>query len=1161
MSRGGGVATATGETTAYGARLLAMVRKATLGEYEIRGEIGRGGMAAVYLAYDLRLNRKVAVKVMLPELALHEGMEDRFRREARTAAKLDHHNIVVIYSVREAGDLLYFVMKYIDGASLEQLARKYAPLPIPIVQHILMQLAGALQYAHDEGVVHRDVKPANVLIDRRGTALVTDFGIAKATESPTLTRTGSVIGTPAYMSPEQCIGGEQTHSSDQYSLGVVAFELIAGTTPFTGPGVELQWAHVKNDPPQLLAARPDCPPALASAVMRMLAKDPAQRWPSLQDAVPSFAVGLIPGDDSPRAKLAEFVRIVAPVRNDGIDVTPASPIPRGREPAPSARFTSIGVLPAQAQLEVDEAIDLVVAFQPTPAPNVSTPAPVWTSSAPNIVSVSSSGRATGLAPGSAIITAQAGNLAASTNIAVRQVPVASIQIKPLAPPLEVGATSRMQCLIRDAKGRDLAGREVFWASSDPRVASVNAAGELTGNAVGKATVGATSESITATATVEVVPERVVEVLVTPATLTLQERSSGRLSVRANNGRGKAIVGRQATLHSADVNVAAIGPDGVVVAKVIGRTTISATLEGKTGTAEVVVRPADVATIAVTPQAPSVTAGDTVAFRAALRDAGGHELTGRTVAWKTSDAAVLKIDRAGVATATKAGMAEVTAQCDNATASVRVTVGPAPITSLEIVAPATSLRIGKRLRFRAKAQDRTGRELEPETIAWRSSHAGVASVATDGTVSAVGAGEVTIFAVAGEHEARATLTVAAGPPPRRIPIAVPIGGGVLVAVVAAVLLFARAGNDDGPGPQPDTLGKVAADPGQPPAPPPEPVSPPPQPEPQPTDSVSTPPVTPPRAPATVAVLRVTSRTPVVLERGEESRVTVRAAASDGSAMPGARVRWTVTDPAIASVSANGTVSGRAEGRTFVTATADDGSARVEVVVSRPAPASVAISPRTGSVRVGEQTSLTARVRARSGAALPDQPVWQSSNAGIAMVDNSGTVRGVRAGEVTVSAVAGGATDSIRVSVTPVVAVNPPAPVTERPTPPTPRPTTEERPPATTTSANVPSTAEVDAALRSAARAIGDAFARGQLGQLTPTAPLAKLVREDRPRATGAPTVQRRSVADGRAEGDVLLPLRWTNFAGGVKNASVILRITLESQGGTLRPTAARNLNDP
>jgi len=313
----------------------------------------------------VRLNRKVAIKVMLPELAFHDGMEDRFKREARMAAKLDHPNIVVIHSVRDDAEVLYFVMKFIEGASLEQVARKYAPLPIPIIQHLLLQLGGALQYAHDEGVVHRDVKPPNVLIDRRGNALVTDFGIAKAADVPALTRTGSVIGTPAYMSPEQVTGDELTASSDQYSLGVVAYELLTGQPPFVGGLMELQWAHVKTEPASLLTLLPDCPPALAAAVMRMLAKAPADRFPSLAHALPSFAEGLVRGDESPRIELAELVRAISLSQTDGIPNTPASPIPRGRG-GPTTPWTSIQVSPPQAQLQIGEHAELTVTFLPAP---------------------------------------------------------------------------------------------------------------------------------------------------------------------------------------------------------------------------------------------------------------------------------------------------------------------------------------------------------------------------------------------------------------------------------------------------------------------------------------------------------------------------------------------------------------------------------------------------------------------------------------------------------------------------------------------------------------------------------------------------------------------------------------------------------------------------
>jgi serine/threonine-protein kinase len=1040
-------------------------------------------MAAVFLAYDLRLNRKVAIKVMLPELAFHEGMEDRFKREARTAAKLDHPNIVVIYSVRDDAELLYFVMKLVEGASLEQLLRKYAPLPLSVAQHVLVQLAGALQYAHDEGVVHRDVKPANVLLDRRGSVLVTDFGIAKATESPNLTRTGSVIGTPAYMSPEQCMGNEQTHASDQYALGVVAYELIAGRPPFVGPAVELQWAHVKTEPPPLLAARPDCPPALADAVMRMLAKEPASRWPSLQDVVPAFAARLVPGDDSARAKLAEMIRVVAPVRTDSMAVTPASPIPSSRAATPAR----------------------------TPA---ATPAPP------------------------------------------RPAPVASVEIARLTSPLEVGVTYQLVCTVRDAQGNDIAGAEVDWASSNPDVASITASGEVTAIALGRAIIAATAQTVSGTLTIEVVPDRVAEVVLSPSPLTLDERGSVRITIRANNARGKPITGRHATLRSTDPSVATVGADGVVTAKAAGRTSITATLDGQTTTTDVVVRPAKVATIAVMPQAPSVRAGDAIAFEATLRDATNHLLQGRKPTWRSSDAAVLAIDTNGRAVAAKAGVADVTAECDGVTKVVRVTIAPAPLVSFDLVVPASPIRVGKRARIHAKARDTTGRELEPDGVVWRSSDAAVATIASDGTVNAVAPGTATISAAFGERQARATVTIAP-PPSRRVPIMVASGVGAVLLIVGAVSLLTRGGDDVQPPASNQPAGQQTP-PKQ--SPPPEPASPQPQPpEPQPATEPQPEPATL-GTPATLATLRVTSRSPLVIEVGQPSRVTVRALASDGQSVPGARITWSAAEPAIASVSANGVVTGRSEGRTSITARSGDITTSVEVVVSRPAPASVAVLPSASAIKVGEQTTLSARVRDGAGLALPYAVVWRSSNSGVATVDNTGSVRGVRQGEALVIAVAGGATDSARVTVTAATVAANTQPTNTQTT--NPSSTYSTRPAEEKTGGtSAPTTAELQEALSSAARTIADGFARGQVGVLSATPQFAKMVRDDKPRLSGALVVQRPTFAAGKAEGDVTVPLRWKDFAGRDKPGSVVLHLVLDQQGGSWRVSSARNLTNP
>src|SRR5437870_963683 len=267
--------------------LLDALRKATLGEYEIQAEVGRGGMATVYLAHDLALDRKVAIKMLAPALLLMgEGMVERFKREARTAAALTHPHIIPIYTVKEADRVLYFVMKHVQGRSLDHVIRDVGTLPIPMVQTILAQVGDALGYAHRHGVIHRDIKSANIMLDEDGRAVVTDFGIAKVVQAEGLTMTGVTVGTPTYMSPEQCATRDVTGASDQYSLGVVAYEMLTGRLPFLGEStMAVMYAHFNERPRPVAELRPDCPPNLSTGVMRMLEKDPARRWPSMDDIV------------------------------------------------------------------------------------------------------------------------------------------------------------------------------------------------------------------------------------------------------------------------------------------------------------------------------------------------------------------------------------------------------------------------------------------------------------------------------------------------------------------------------------------------------------------------------------------------------------------------------------------------------------------------------------------------------------------------------------------------------------------------------------------------------------------------------------------------------------------------------------------------------------
>jgi serine/threonine protein kinase len=269
-------------------------------QYLIEAEIGRGGMAAVFRALDLRLHRHVAIKALPPELAFNGDVRTRFLREAQTAAQLSHPNIVPIYTVDERGGVVYFVMALIEGESLAARLARPPRLSIEAIRRVLAEVGDALDYAHACGVVHRDIKPDNILLDKSsGRAVVTDFGIARAAAGDArLTLTGVVVGTPAYMSPEQAMGERDVDGqSDQYSLGIVGYQMLVGETPFKAANTPAMLVkHLSEIPRPILERRPDVPAALAAAIDRALAKKPEDRWASagafrdaLTQAVPATA--------------------------------------------------------------------------------------------------------------------------------------------------------------------------------------------------------------------------------------------------------------------------------------------------------------------------------------------------------------------------------------------------------------------------------------------------------------------------------------------------------------------------------------------------------------------------------------------------------------------------------------------------------------------------------------------------------------------------------------------------------------------------------------------------------------------------------------------------------------------------------------------------------
>ncbi len=302
--------------------------------FDIQEELGRGGMSVVYRALDLRLHWHVAIKVLPPEFAFRPEVRSRFLREAETAAQLSHPNIVPIYSVDEREGLVYFVMACVDGETLGAHLAGGKQMRIPNAVRMLGDVADALAYAHAHGVVHRDVKPENILLDREsGRAMVTDFGIARAAEADSrLTATGIAVGTPAYMSPEQALGDRELDGrSDLYALGVVAYRALAGVLPFEASNTPaMMMKHVTEPVRALRERRPDVPAALEHAITRALAKRPDDRWAD----VAAFRAALTAGAPSrPHARAPApappSMRPGAPAAAAGAPSPPlAAPAPR-----------------------------------------------------------------------------------------------------------------------------------------------------------------------------------------------------------------------------------------------------------------------------------------------------------------------------------------------------------------------------------------------------------------------------------------------------------------------------------------------------------------------------------------------------------------------------------------------------------------------------------------------------------------------------------------------------------------------------------------------------------------------------------------------------------------------------------------------------------------
>ncbi len=311
----------------------------TLGNYRVVEQIGRGGMAAVYKAYQPALERYVALKVIHEQLAADdEQFLKRFQREAKAVATLRHPNIVQVFDFGTQGDVSYMVMEYLDGASLKAelnaLAERSEVMPLKEVVRIFEAVAAALDYAHGQGMVHRDIKPANIMLTTKGGVILTDFGIARIVGSTQYTASGAVIGTPAYLSPEQGKGEHGDERSDIYALGVVLYEMVTGRVPFDADTpLAVIFKHISDPLPLPRQLNPDLPEAVEQVILRALAKDPADRyqtagamWRGLTNAFQTSTTGQVSPPPEP-----EVVETTPPQKAPSPPESPPPPPPRRRQ--------------------------------------------------------------------------------------------------------------------------------------------------------------------------------------------------------------------------------------------------------------------------------------------------------------------------------------------------------------------------------------------------------------------------------------------------------------------------------------------------------------------------------------------------------------------------------------------------------------------------------------------------------------------------------------------------------------------------------------------------------------------------------------------------------------------------------------------------------------
>ena len=863
------------------------------------------------------------------------------------------------------------------------------------------------------------------MLDREGNAFITDFGISKIAQSKSgLTVTGTTVGTPDYMSPEQCRDEVLTGASDQYALGIVAYEMLCGAPPFTGSHHVVMFVHTSDEPSPVTELRADCPSEVADAVMRMLAKSPEDRWPEVGTAVEALGGRPLVHSDPVRSAILRLMETGLGV-SAGLDTgSPLSPVPRA-DSVDALIPASVSISGLPAWVEAGDSFTLRADALGAAGAEIPDLDALWATSDPSIAIVDG-GAVQAIAAGPVSITATVGSVANTVILTVADPSVAQIAVIPSTVRTEPGARIPLRADIEDRRGNRLE-RDVRWASDADAIVTVSGEGEAEAHAPGSATVTAEVDGILGNAriTVEDAEVRAIQLSQVPKSVVVGDEFSVVASL--TDARGVAL-DREVTWESSDAEIATV-EGGVVTAVAVGTVTITASCDEQSAAVDVTILPQPVASIEISGLPKSTKAGDRFQLDATPLDPQGLSLP-RKVEWRSSDKSVASVSKAGMVHARRVGEVEIVAGADDVDGVVRLVVEQAAIPAParpEAATPAAPTRPSARPRpawrvaafavpviivaavvwlrpgflarltdsvvtaavtvepsdatigpgdsviLAAVARDAGGGPIAGRATSWSSDDTLVATVDPEGMVVARAAGITSIAAVIDGVEALTTITV--------LP-----GAETIEETVAE-------GPDPSSGPDQD---RTAV--GEP--------------------EVDTTPASPP-APR-VASVSVTVLNSTMIE-GMGQAVALRIVDPRGERLPARNhaVSWRSTDASVVSVSARGdTLTARAPGRAYVVAIVDGVADSVLVSVDARV-ASVSIGVSSTSMREGTVQPLALRVLDARGATLQAQEhpaAWRSTNTAVVSVGIRGDSLAARGpGRAYVVATVDGARDSVLVSV--------------------------------------------------------------------------------------------------------------------------------------------------